>query len=117
MTKPVSDDCRCGRSQLFTFKAKETVTVDRATLERTLSLLNECSNHLEYLSNNAIFVSATKKYLESLDTGKSRKALNLLSLWTDTWPDGSDDLASALSKAIKSIKTILAASQLGGGND
>lgn len=113
---PLSDDCLCGRSQLFTFKAKETITVDRATLERTLSLLNECSNHLEYLSDNAIFVCATKKYLESLDTGKSRKALNLLSPWTDTWPDGSDDLASALAKAIKSIKSILAATA-GGGND
>jgi hypothetical protein len=43
-----SDGCPCGRSQLFTFKAKETITVDRPTLEHIFVLLNGCSANFKY---------------------------------------------------------------------
>ncbi|WP_445245791.1 hypothetical protein [Microcoleus sp. OTE_8_concoct_300] len=112
------DDAPCldGRSQLFTFKAKESITIDRPTLERILFLLNGCRNHFEYLCSNDIFVFATKKYLADLDNVESRKALNLLGVWTDTWPDGSEELANCLDEAVQSVEFILAASA-GGGND
>ncbi|MEG4863913.1 MULTISPECIES: hypothetical protein [unclassified Microcoleus] len=111
-----SDDCLCGRSQLFTFKAKETVTIDRATLEHIFALLNGCSANFKYLCDNDIFVFATKNYLASLDNPENGKALNLLGAWTDTWPDASEELADGLEEALQSIKFILAASA-GGGND
>jgi hypothetical protein len=110
-----SDDCPCGRSQLFTFKAKETITVDRPTLEHIFALLNGCSANFKYLSDNDIFVFATKTYLASLDNPESRKALNLLGVWTDTWPDASEELADGLDEAVQSIKFILAVTA-GGGN-
>ena len=56
-------DCPVGRSQLFTFKATETITVDRPTLEHIFALLNGCSTNFKYLCDNDIFVFATKNYL------------------------------------------------------
>ena len=112
-----SDDCSCGRSQLFTFNAKEAITVDRRTLEHILFLLKSCSANREYLCGNDIFVVAAKTYLASLDSGESRKALNLLGVWTDIWPDAIKELQESLDEALESLKFILAASRLGGGND
>lgn len=114
---PLSDDCLCRRSQLFTFKAKETVTVDRATLEHILFLLKSCSANREYLCDNDIFVLAAKNYLASLDSGESRKALNLLGAWTDTWPDAIEELEESLDEALQSINFILAVGRLGGGSE
>jgi hypothetical protein len=105
-----SDDCPCGRSQLFTFEAKETITVDRATFESILFLLKSCSANCEYLCGNDIFVLATKNYLASLDSGESRKALNLLGVWTDIWPEAIEELEESLDEAVQSIKFILATS-------
>jgi len=108
-------DCPVGRSQLFTFKAKETITVDRPTLEHIFALLNGCSANFKYLCDNDIFVFATKDYLASLDNPESGKALNLLGVWTDTWLDASEELADGLDEAVQSIKFILAATA-GGRN-
>ena len=112
----LSDDCLCGRSQLFTFNAKELITIDRATLEHILFLLTSCSANCEYLCGNDIFVLATKNYLASLDSGESRKALNLLNIWTDTWPEAIEELEESLDEAVQSIKFIFVASA-GGEND
>jgi hypothetical protein len=109
-------DCPVGRSQVFTFKAKETITVDRPTLEHIFALLNGCSANFKYLSDNDIFVFATKNYLASLGNPESGKALNLLGVWTDTWPDASEELADGLDEAVQSIKFILAVTA-GGGNE
>jgi len=113
----LSDDCLCGRSQLFTFKTKETITVDRLTLERIRALLHGCSNHLEYLSTNEIFVVAAKDYLATLDNIESCKALALVRAWTDTSPEAFEELADCLSEALQSVEFILAATAAGGGND
>jgi hypothetical protein len=110
-----TDDCPKGRSQLFTFKAKETITVDRPTVEHIFALLNGCSANFN-LCDNDIFVFATKNYLASLDNPESGKALNLLGVWTDTWSDASQELADGLDEAVQSIKFILAATA-GGRND
>jgi hypothetical protein len=115
---PDSTDCHCGRSQVFTlFDAKESITVDRATLERVLFLLKSCSANREYLCGNDIFVVAAKTYLASLDNGESRKALNLLRVWTDIWPDATEELQESLDEALDSLNFILAASRLGGGHE
>jgi len=111
------DDRLDGRSQHFTFKAKETITIDRATLEHIFSLLNGCSVNLDYLTTNHVFVESTETYLaaqqESLE---SCKALTLLNIWIQTWPDAREELADGLEEAVQSIKFILAASA-GGEND
>jgi hypothetical protein len=112
----LSDDCPCGRSQLFTFKTKEIITVDRPTFERILTLLIGCSNHLEYLVTHEIFVGAPRDYLATFDNLESRKALALVSVWTDTSTETFEELADCLDEALQSIKFILAASA-GGGND
>jgi hypothetical protein len=59
------------------------------------------------LCDNDIFVFATKNYLASLDNPESGKALNLLGVWTDTWPDASEELADGLDEAVQSVKFIL----------
>jgi hypothetical protein len=51
-----------------------------------------------------------------LDNPESGKALNLLGVWTDTWPDASKELADGLDEAVQSIKFILTATA-GGRND
>ena len=114
---PDATDCHCGRSQLFTFDEKEQITCDRATLERILFLLKSCSANREYLCGNDIFVFAAKNYLATLDSSESHKALNLISCWTDTWPDAIEELEESLEEALQAIKFILAASRLGGGNE
>jgi hypothetical protein len=111
-----TEGCPGGRSQLFTFKAKETITVDRPTVEHIFALLNGCSANFKYLSDNDIFVFATKNYLASLDNPESGKALNLLSVWTDIWPEAIEELEESLYEAVQSIKFILAATA-GGRND
>ena len=108
-------DCPVGRSQFLTFKAKETITVDRPTLEHIFALLNGCSANFKYLCDNDIFVFATKNYLASLDNPESGKAVNLLGVWTDTWPEASEELADDLDEVVQSIEFILAATA-GGGN-
>jgi hypothetical protein len=84
--------------------------------EHIFALLNGCSANFKYLCDNDIFVFATKNYLASLDNPESGKALNLLGVWTDTWPDASEELADGLDEAVQSIKFILAATA-GGRND
>jgi hypothetical protein len=111
-----TDGCPCGRSQLFTFKTKETITVDRPTFERILTLLIGCSANCEYFVTHEIFVGAAKDYLSTFDNLESRKALALVSVWTDTSTETFEELADCLDSAIQSIKFILAASA-GGGND
>ncbi|MEG4076443.1 hypothetical protein QUA30_28000 [Microcoleus sp. Pol14C2] len=113
---PLSADCPNGRSQLFTFKAKETVVVDRLTLEHILFLLRNSRATCEYLSGNSIFVVATKTYLASLDSGESRKAINLLDIWEQTAPEALEELDDSLDKALQSVEFILAAAA-GGKND
>lgn len=105
MTRP--DDCGSVRSQKSTSPGVEMVTVDRATLERIVVLLTECSIHFEYLVDNDIFVFATKRYLADLDCAESRKALNLLGVWTDTWPDAKDEVGYYLDESQKLVKTLL----------
>ena len=97
---PDATDHPLGRSQLFTFDAKELITVDRATLERVLFLLKSCSANREYLCGNDIFVVAAENYLASLDSGEARKAFNLLSIWTQTWPDAIKELEESLDEAL-----------------
>ena len=111
-----TDGCSCGRSQLFTFKAKEIITVDRPTFERILTLLIGCSNHLEYLVTHEIFVGAARDYLATFDNLESRKALALVSVWTDTSTETFDEFSDCLDEALQSIKLILAATA-GGGHD
>ena len=108
-------DCPVGRSQLFTFKAKELITIDRPTFERILTLLIGCSNHLEYLVTHEIFVGAARDYLATFDNLESRKALALVSVWTDTSTETFEELAECLDEALQSIKFILATT--GGGHD
>ncbi|MEG4812731.1 hypothetical protein QUA82_35205 [Microcoleus sp. F8-D3] len=111
-----SDDCLCRRSQLFTFKAKELITVDRFTLEHILLLLRNSRATCEYLSGNSIFVLATKTYLASLDSGESRKAINLLDIWEQTVPEALEELDESLEEGLQSVEFILAASA-GGKNE
>jgi hypothetical protein len=111
----LSDDCLCGRSQLFTFRAKETITIDRSTFERILVLLIGCNNNCEYLVTHEIFVDAAKDYLATFDNLESRKALALVTCWTDTSSETFEELADCLDEALQSVKFILAAT--GGGND
>ncbi|MEG4444067.1 hypothetical protein QUB47_18240 [Microcoleus sp. AT9_B5] len=113
-----SDNAPCpnGRSQLFTFNAKETVVVDRLTLDRILFLLKSSRANCEYLSGNSVFVVATKTYLASLDSGESRKAINLLDVWEQTAPEALEELDDSLDEALQSVEFILAATA-GGKND
>jgi hypothetical protein len=105
MTRP--DDCGSVRSQNSTPPGVDMVTVDRKTLKQVLVLLAECSIHFEYLADNDIFVFATKRYLADLDCEESRKALNLLSPWTDTWPDAKDEVGYYLDESQTLIKSVL----------
>ena len=112
----LADDCPKGRSQFLTFKTKEIITVDRPTFERILTLLIGCSNHLEYLVTHEIFVGAARDYLATFDNLESRKALALVSVWTDTSTETFDEFSDCLDEAVQSIKFILAAAA-GGRND
>jgi len=101
----LADDCPKGRSQFLTFKTKEIITVDRPTFERILTLLIGCSNHLEYLVTHEIFVGAARDYLATFDNLESRKALALVSVWTDTSTETFDEFSDCLrrSSAINQI--------------
>ena len=111
-----TDGCPCGRSQLFTFKAKERITVDRATIQQLLGLLNSCANDLAYVDSNSIFPESLKTYLSGLNSFEGHKALVLLSPWTDTVPEVLQELAETCDEAKQTIEFILAASA-GGRND
>jgi len=111
MTKPtLSDDCLCGRSQLFTFKTKETITVDRVELERLLALLNSCLRGLTFAVGNSIFPEALKIYLSVHSSAEGDKALTLLSPWCDTVPEALQEISEGLDEAERVIEFILAAS-------
>jgi hypothetical protein len=103
-----TDDCPCGRSQLLTFKAKETITVDRVTLEQLLALLNSCAKELAFATINSIFPESLKTYLSGLNGPKADKALVLLSPWTDTVPEALEEITENLDEAKHTIEFILA---------
>jgi len=113
---PHSADCHCGRSQILSPAEGDKITIDRPTFEQILNLLTGCHVNVEYLTSNHVFVESAETYLESQpDTLEIRKALKLLSVWIQTWPDAREELVDCLDEARESIKFILAASA-GGGN-
>lgn len=106
-----------GRSQNLSPAEGDKITIDRPTFEQILNLLTGCHVNVEYLTGNHVFVEATETYLESQpETLEIRKALKLLSVWVQTWPDALTELTDCLDEARESIKFILAASA-GGGNE
>ncbi|MCC3530430.1 MAG: hypothetical protein JGK21_20525 [Microcoleus sp. PH2017_22_RUC_O_B] len=59
----LSDDCPCGRSQLFTFESRDKIVIDRETFKRVFSLVCRSVDTLANVRHREIFLDSLNNYL------------------------------------------------------
>ncbi|MEG4535389.1 hypothetical protein [Microcoleus sp. D2_18a_D3] len=117
-----------GRSQfLLTCDSVETVLIDRETIRELNEALIEALEGFQECQQWQEFVHVAQRYLrESTETQYSQveeleHPINSALLFLETWSDKSPDSLSLsihqISESQKVLYSILALSQMGGGND
>jgi hypothetical protein len=62
-----SDDCLDGRSQLFTFDAKEQIIVDRKTFKQFRGLIYRSVDAITNIRHREVFLDCLNRYLAESD--------------------------------------------------
>jgi hypothetical protein len=117
-----------GRSQfLLTCDSVDTVLIDRETLEELNWFLVQAIDGLEECELWQDFISAAERGLrESTETQcceveELERPIKSAMLFLESWSDKSPDVLSVsthkISQAQKVVHMVLAASDMGGGND
>ncbi len=114
---PESERCPKGRSQLLTSDLGDKIVIDRKTFKQLRSLIHECDDTLSNPRNCEIFLTSLDTYLSDTPKPEVTKCLLLLNYYRDIVPDALTDIAGWLEEARELIGVILAASELGGGNE
>lgn len=116
----LSNDCPCGRSQLFTFEAKEQIIVDRKTLENICHFLVCCANELDAIDSQQELIVVAKQYLSD-NSDRNSFSLERGIMFIDCWLDKpSERIGVAHSKifqAHETLKSILTAKKTGVSDD
>ena len=114
---PESERCPKGRSQLLTSELGDKIVIDRKTFKQLRSLIYECDDVLQNPRNCEIFLTSLDNYLSDTAKPEVTKCLLLLNYYRDIVPEALTDIAGWLEEARGLIGIILAASDLGGGNE
>jgi hypothetical protein len=99
------------------------VTIDRKTCHELGKLIGRSIDQLQTMRHCEIFLTSLDHHLSELEDKElamSRdisKALLLLQQWLDFVPETQTDIDGWLTKAFKTLQVVLAASDLGGGNE
>jgi hypothetical protein len=114
---PDSADSPLGRSQLLTSELRDKIVIDKKTFKQLRSLIHDCDDTLQNPRNCEIFLTSLDNYLSDTAKPEVTKCLLLLNYYRDIVPDALTDIAGWLGEARGLIGIILAASELGGGNE
>jgi hypothetical protein len=114
---PDATDCHCGRSQNLSSYLDGKIVIDQKTFKRLRSLIHECDDTLSNPRNCEIFLTSLDTYLSDTAKPEVTKCLLLLNYYRDIVPEALTDIAGWLEEARDLMGVILAASELGGGNE
>jgi hypothetical protein len=109
------------RSQKLT---SPMVTIDRKTFKELGKLINNSIDQMQTIRHCEIMLTSLEYHLSELADDKDLhnsfeigKGLLLLKYWTDVVPEFQTEISGWLEKAFETIQVILAANELGGGNE
>jgi hypothetical protein len=97
--------------------AGDQICIDRKTFKQLLSLIICCADNLVNPRDCEIFLTSLDIYLSENESPEPRKSLLLLNHYRDVVPEALEEIADWLQEATETINVILAASELGGGDN
>ena len=116
----LSNDCPCGRSQLFTFDAgDDSITIDRRTLAEINWALGLSCDELREIELQEEFISVASRFLQDYQQKELQvdKALFFLNCWFDKAPDCLGIASHRLLETHEVLSSILATSKMGASHD
>jgi hypothetical protein len=111
------------RSQSLTFSSPDMVMLDRKTYQDLMNLIGRSIDRLQEIRHCEIIITSLDHHLsemENKELGKSpeiAKALLLLQYWLDSVPESHAEIDGWLTNSFQTLRVVLAASKLGGGDE
>jgi hypothetical protein len=118
---PKNDATPEGRSQKLT--SPDMVMIDRKTCHELGKLIGRSIDQLQTIRHCEIILTSLDHHLSELEdkelakSPEIAKALLLLQYWLDFVPETQTEIDDWLTKAFKTLQVVLAASELGGGDE
>ncbi|MEG4916092.1 hypothetical protein [Microcoleus sp. B7-D4] len=106
---PLSDDCPCGRSQLFTFESSDKIVIDRKTFDRVFLLVRRSVDELANARHREIFLECLDTCLTKskfLDDAGCFQASLLLDAYYEYVPASLVLLGNRLEEAFKLMQAV-----------
>ncbi|MEG4575506.1 hypothetical protein QUA56_22935 [Microcoleus sp. N3A4] len=106
---PLSADCPCGRSQLFTFESNDKIVVDRKTFDRVFLLVRRSVDELANTRHREIFLECLDTCLTEskfLDDARCFQASLLLDAYYEYVPASLALLNDKLEEAFKLMQAV-----------
>jgi hypothetical protein len=118
---PKNDAGAEGRSQKL--MSPDMVTIDRKTCHELGKLIGQSIDQLQTIRHSEIMITSLESHLYGLaDRNRDTvfeiaQGLLLLRYWLDCVPGFQTEIDERLQKAFQTLKVVLTASELGGGNE
>jgi hypothetical protein len=118
---PKNDATPEGRSQKLT--SPDMVMIDRKTCHEIGKLIGNSIDQLQTIRHSEIMITSLESHLYGLadrnrDTAfEITQSLLLLRYWLDCVPGFQAEIDERLQKAFQTLQVVLAASELGGGDE
>jgi hypothetical protein len=119
---PKNDAGAEGRSQKL--MSPDLVTIDRKTCHELGKRIGKSIDQLQNIRCCEIMLTSLEYHLSELaddsdlqNSFEIGKGILLLKYWTDCVPEFQTEIAEWLQEAFQTLQTVLAASELGGGNE
>ncbi|MCC3576242.1 MAG: hypothetical protein JGK30_32635 [Microcoleus sp. PH2017_40_RAT_O_B] len=113
----LSNDCPCGRSQLFTFETKEAITVDRKTLEKIYHFLVSCTDELDAIDSQQELIVVAKQYLSSKSDFSLERGIMFIDCWLGEPAERIGVAQSKIFQAHQTLESILRTEKAGVSHD
>ena len=120
---PKNDATPEGRSQKLTSASGDIVSLDRKTCHELAKLVGRSIDALQTIRHCEIIITSLDRHLTELEDRELRtslevsKALLLLQYWLDFVPETHTEIDGWLDKTFQTLQVVLAANELGGGNE
>jgi len=119
---PKNDATPEGRSQKLT--SPDMVMMDRKTCHELGKLIGNSIDQLQNIRHCEIMLTSLEYHLSELADDRTRnnefeisKGIVLLRYWLNVVPKNQTEVSDWLEKAFATLQVVLAASELGGGNE
>jgi hypothetical protein len=119
---PKNDATPEGRSQKLT--SPDMVMIDRKTCHELGKLIGKSIDQLQVVRQSEILLTSLEHHLSELANNReldknfeTAKGILLLKYWLDCVPEFQSDITEWLQEAFQALRVVLAASNLGGGDE